>query len=31
MDIEDEERYAAGALFTLALHLTQVPCHIAQL
>ena len=28
MEIGEEERYAAGALFTLALHLTQVPCHI---
>ena len=24
MEIGEEERYAAGALFTLALHLTQV-------
>ncbi len=30
MEIGEEERYAAGALFTLALHLTQVtpgPAH----
>ncbi len=31
MEIGEEERYAAGALLTLALHLTQVPRHLAQL